>query len=119
MRRTPILLLLLASPALAAPDADFDKLVDEFYAGYSAAHPTEATSLGLHDHDADLDDLSPAGIKREVARLESFRPKFQAIDEKRLSPERAIDLSLVRDSIAADLLNLQQIQPVRHEPAAW
>jgi uncharacterized protein (DUF885 family) len=119
MRRTPLLIIALAAPALAAPDADFDKLVDEFYAGYSAAHPTEATSLGLHDHDADLDDLSPAGIKREVARLESFRPRFQAIDEKKLSPERAIDLQLVRDSIAADLLNLQQIQQVRHEPAAW
>src|SRR4051794_39847371 len=53
-------------------DRAFDKVVDAYYADYSKVHPSSATDLGLHDHDSDLEDVSPEALKVELARLHSF-----------------------------------------------
>ena len=45
-------------------------------------HPEDATALGLHAHDADLDDRTIAGhdknTDREEALLKSFEERFKA-----------------------------------------
>jgi len=108
--------LLAPAPAAATPDSDLDALVDGYYGEYPAARPVDATALGLHEHDGDLDDLSAAGIQREIERLQGWRDRFASVDDKGLSPERAIDATIVRRAIAARLLELGEVQGWRRFP---
>ncbi|MEZ0228824.1 MAG: DUF885 domain-containing protein [Planctomycetota bacterium] len=98
----------------SAADSKFDALVDEYYADYSRVHPSSATDLGIHDHDSDLEDLSPEAIAREAARLGSFATRFAAIDSRTLAPMRAADRALVLSSIDAQLLESERIQGWKH-----
>src|SRR5579883_1265771 len=115
--------LALALPMLAAPparadpaddDARFTYLVGEYFRSWAAAHPTEATDLGLHDHDRSLEDLSPLGVKHEVRRLRHYQAQFHALDGRTLPPAHAADLAMVEGRIAADLLDLERTQPFCH-----
>ncbi len=98
-------------------DAEFDQLVDEYYAGYPAAHPTAATELGLHQQDRALEDYSPNGIATEHARLKWWQTRWSAIAEKnKLSPGRNRDLRLVKQSILSQLVELDDVQGYRRLP---
>ena len=81
-------LLLIAMPTLAhaGPAEDLAKLSDEFWQGALRANPTQATSLGDHRYDDQLDDNTPAGVAKEHKRLEGVEARARAIDEKALSP---------------------------------
>src|SRR5262245_40288105 len=102
--------------AAATPDASFEKLVDEYYGQYSAVYPSSATELGIHDHDGDLEDMSQAAVAKESKRLRGWREKFAAVDEKPLSQMRRADLILLRASIDATLLELEDVQAWKHGP---
>jgi len=80
-------LLLIAMPTLAhaGPAEDLAKLSDEFWQGALRANPTQATSLGDHRYDDQLDDNTPAGVAKEHKRLEGVEARARAIDEKALS----------------------------------
>ena len=80
-------------------DAAFDKLVDDYYAEYPTAHPVAATALGLHDKDAELDDVSEGGVLRELERILAWRNRFAAVDKKHLSAAKATDLEIVLQAI--------------------
>jgi uncharacterized protein (DUF885 family) len=111
---------LLVSPAIAhAGDAAFDKAVDAYYAEYPAAHPTGATELGIHTHDAKLEDLSAAGIAREVKRLKRWKGKLAALYPGDFSPSRRADMALLQASIDASLLDLEEVQGWRHRPDVY
>jgi len=107
------------SSAGEGPDARFDKLVDAYYAEFPAAHPSDATGMGLHDRDADLEDLSEAGVAREVKRLQGWRARFGAFAATGLSQARAADLALLESSIDAALLEALEVQAWRHRPDTY
>jgi len=79
--------------ATAAASRALSKLCDEFWQGWLAANPTEATVLGDHRYDNRLEDITPAGIAREEARLRSVLARAQAIDEKGLTPAERVSRS--------------------------
>ncbi|HTM57216.1 MAG TPA: DUF885 domain-containing protein [Candidatus Udaeobacter sp.] len=62
------------------------RLCDEFWQGTLRASPTEATSLGDHRYDDQLEDNTPIGFTREHKRLEGVLARVRAIDPKSLSP---------------------------------
>ena len=78
-----LLVSLVPGPAHAASEA-LAKLCDEYWQGYLEAHPTAATSLGDRRYDDRLEDISPAGIAREVKRLEGVLARAKAIVPKGL-----------------------------------
>jgi hypothetical protein len=47
----------------------FQNLVETFYDNESRTHPIAATSIGVHDYDAEVDDLSRDGQAKNSARL--------------------------------------------------
>src|SRR5687767_13664800 len=76
--------------AEASDDRPYRALADEFLAGYLAWRPQEGVSLGLHEYDGKVTDLSRASIDREHARLTKFREQLGAIESRQLS--RRVDL---------------------------
>jgi len=104
-----------ASPAWA-DDRAFDALVDAYYAERDRQVPSWATYLGIHTWDAELEDLSKASVDRQLAMLRRWSEKLAAVDAKQLSPARAADLTALRSSLAAQLVDWTQVQPWRHQP---
>ncbi|HEY7955188.1 MAG TPA: DUF885 domain-containing protein, partial [Polyangia bacterium] len=115
-----ILALAIASAAQAKPadsgDARFEALVADYYQEYPAAHPTAATELGLHEHDGDLEDVSQAGIAREVKRLRGWAARFAAVRARALSPYQQNDLAFERTAIASQLVELTEVKSWQRLP---
>jgi uncharacterized protein (DUF885 family) len=87
-----------AAPAKGAaapvtPSGALTKLCDDFWQGWLAAYPTQATVLGDHRYDNRLEDISLAGSAREEVRLKGVLARAQAIDEKALSPAERVSRS--------------------------
>jgi uncharacterized protein (DUF885 family) len=115
--RSFVLVLVVTSAAIAhADDKAFDALVDGYYAEHVKQQPTSATGLGLHAYDAELEDVTAAGMKRQIASLKRWQQKLASVNAGKLSPARAADLTALRSSIEAQLIEDVEIQGWRHQP---
>ena len=112
-----VLVVTRAAAVDSAPgDSAFDALVDEYYSGYPAAHPTAATELGLHQQDSALEDYSSSGITKELERLKSWQGRLGKVDEKTLSPARRRDLRLAKQGTLSQLTELEEVKSYRRLP---
>jgi uncharacterized protein (DUF885 family) len=94
-----VLMLGAPSTTRANPAIELAKLCDEFWQGHLRTYPSEATSLGDHRYDDQLEDNSPAATTRERARLESVHTRALAIGEAALSPADRVTRSvLIRET---------------------
>jgi len=95
-----------------------DQLVDEFLDYEFETSPVLASSLGLTEYDAQLDDLSAAAFEKRDADAEAWLARFRAVADDGLAPEEQIDrdlaVSVLRGrTILADWKNW------RREPLAY
>src|SRR5712671_2586667 len=96
-------------PAESKPSS-FEKLVDEFFDNaYFNFKPTEATSVGFHQYDAQLEDYTKAGVDRNIAALRSYRAKIEAAKPKAGTIEVS-DRDLILHYIDGALLELESIR---------
>ncbi len=132
-----VLLLAISPTANAAPQAAkpgqppttaaaksteserFAHAVDAFVRELGRHYPTEATELGLHEHDADLEDLSPAGIQATLGWLSDWERKLLAIGKQRLKPEEQFDLDLLRHAVAGRRFELTELPTHRRKPLSY
>lgn len=106
------LLTLLASctspvqPSPVQPDTDgtapaasttqrWDRLVDGFLEDYFAVLPAAAVSVGRHDFDGQIPDLSAAGIQRQVQVLDGYRARARAVPPQGLDRDRRFERELM------------------------
>ncbi len=107
-----------AKPAATA-DARLTQLLDTFFDEYVQYYPSEATSVGLHQHDGELEDLSPAGIAREVAWLQKWQTRLGAVELNRLSVDSRLDAQLVQQHIQGLRFDREQLQDHRRRPGFY
>ena len=128
--RTLFLLLLVAaagcrelprsdSSALASEDVAFQALADEFITGYLAWRPQQGTSLGLHEYDGRMTDLSRASWERELERLKQFDRRLDGIRYGRLSERGRYDFRLLRAGLRRELLKLDERKVYTQNPMAY
>lgn len=113
------LALIFAVGARAAPPSAYQTVVSDYFDGEWRASPTAATSAGLHDWDARLDDVSAPAHAREAARLTAILARLKAVDAASLSPIERDDRDILAARIDGQLLQEQTIQPWRHNPATY
>ena len=117
-------LILLFSVSITFPDAaqatqskaDFDKLVDDFFAVYFQYHPTQGTAAGFHQYDPRLEDFSRAGIDAETAALTKMQSQLESFDKSKLSEGDAADLQILQDTIRTRFLEFRDIRMWRKDP---
>src|SRR5579871_4468923 len=98
----------------------FGFVSDQFFSNvYFKFHPTEGTSAGLHQYDSQLEDLSVAGIAREVAALKDYEKKAEAIDARALDASAAADREILLNYIHSELLTLEVIRPWEKNPDTY
>lgn len=110
-----------AQSAVAAPGDEkaFSALVDKLSAEYLRHYPLEATELGVHTYDGEIDDLSPAGIAAELTWLRAWQERLAGVPRAPLSPDSRFDLDLVRQAIAARIYLRAEAQDHRRRPGIY
>jgi uncharacterized protein (DUF885 family) len=103
----------------AADVASFDKLVDDYFDFYFQYHPTAGTQAGFHQYDGKLEDFSRAAIENEISQSKVFLARLDKITKSNLPPESAADVEILRSSIQAGLLDLENVQMWRKDPDTY
>jgi len=110
---------LAALPAQASPTQDDQALVRAYFASEWKAYPVGATSLGVHDGAALLDDVSASAVQAEIARLEATKTALAALDARSLAPMDRDDRDVLAAQIDGQLLEYETVQQWRHNPATY
>jgi uncharacterized protein (DUF885 family) len=121
---TPVLALLLFGcvheqeerPARSMPFAEF---VEAYYAAAFARSPSTATSVGIHDYDAKLEDLSRAGIAARIAELKEQQRQLAKIRRGELSFDADIDAQLIDGELRSKLLDLETLRTWEKNPMGY
>ena len=105
-----------APAAVGSGDARYAALAQTiFFAGFRKS-PSSATDSGLHTYDTKLDDMSAAAIRRRLEVEKGMIARVRAIDPKTLSPEVAIDRTMLIYSLMDDQLQFGTQATWRHNP---
>jgi uncharacterized protein (DUF885 family) len=78
-------------PAAGSGDAAFKQVATEILEDLFKRRPTQATDLGIHKYDAELDDYSAAAVKAESDAARAFKTRLAAIDPASLSLDQQLD----------------------------
>jgi uncharacterized protein (DUF885 family) len=108
-----------AQPQSGPGDAAFNRLADEFIAGYLAWRPLAATTLGLHEHDGKITDYTRESIQRELARLLEAQRQFSAISPESLGRESRFDWQILMTGIRGELFHFQEMAVYTRNPMTY
>ena len=97
--------------------AQWNALADDFLDNaYLKFQPTQATVLGLHQYDSQLEDYSRQGIDREVAVFRTFEQRVSSFNADGLTQAQSGDREMVLGNIRGTLLDLQEIRQWQTNP---
>jgi uncharacterized protein (DUF885 family) len=113
------LICLALAPAINAKSRTFHQLVDAYFEGYFKANPSQATGVGFHQYDHQLEDFSLAAHQRNRRMLLAYLAEFQAINPSPLSQADRDDREIMIALIHSGLLEEDRIQMWRKNPDAY
>jgi len=93
-------LLAFAAPAAAAPADDFRTILAEHYAWLLRENPTEATALGVRDHDGRIRDISPAARDLRASQAQAFLDRMNRIEPDALPPADRVNYAILRRDLS-------------------
>jgi len=97
-------------------DAKFAELARHVLDDHYKRHPSQSTDLGLHQYDAQLEDMSEAAVRGEVEALKAFQTQLRALDATTLTPEKYLDYEQVDRSLQAGIISLDRIRQWTKDP---
>lgn len=113
------LLCLSLAQSAGAQSRSFHEVVDAYFQDYFKANPSQATSVGFHQYDRQLEDFSIAAHQRNRRMLLAYLAEFQAINPRTLRPLERDDREIMIALIHSGLLEEDQIQMWRKNPDAY
>src|SRR5438874_6047024 len=94
-------------------------LADELLAEYFRLSPVHATEIGIHDYDGLWPDLTDAGREERSGFLHSALERIDALDSNDLSRDDAIDRSVLRSFMDADLFASEVLDEPAWSPMSY
>ena len=107
-----------ASPK-TSPDAEFQKLSEEYLRGYLAWRPSIGMSLGLHEYDGLVTDFRRASLDAELRRLKEFDAKLARLNMRDLTRETSFDYRLLQSTIRAEIFGFEAAQAYARNPMSY
>ncbi len=110
------------NPAPKAPTpealatAEFNGMVDHYFDAYFRFHPTEASYVGFHQYDNQLENFSQKSRDAELSFLLEAKQGAGYMHTEFLNEEQRIDLKLISNAINARILELQEIRMWQKNP---
>jgi uncharacterized protein (DUF885 family) len=109
-----------AGGAIAMDDEAIAKACQAYVDLLVEIHPEQATGLGLHQRDTDLDDRTPWGIERDLGKLEKM---LASLDERFRSPRASrtalTDLALLKHMLAVEVRSTREQRPHERRPGFY
>ncbi len=99
------------SAAARPQDAAFTALAGEYLQDIFRRQPTQATDLGIHKYDDQLENYSRQGVMDAIAAARGFRDRVNAIDPSALSPDKQLDREQLLHAIDSRILMLAVVRP--------
>ncbi len=93
-------ILALSAPALAGAPEDFKALEDDYWAFTLREYPTFASSVGVHDYDDRLGDISLAAEDRRAAASTAYLKRLDAIADTGLSPADRVNKAILHRTLS-------------------
>ena len=100
-------------------DAFFEAAARRYLDEMLALTPVEATALGDHRHDGELDDVSADGFARREALAHTLMVQLQGIDLARVSRANQVDIRLLSNRLQTQLWHIQKLQEWRWNPLLY
>ena len=100
-----------ASSATESNDQAFTAVAHQYLEDLYRRQPTQATYLGIHKYDDQLEDYSRQAVTEAVAAARAFRDRVSAIDPATLSPDNQLDREQLLHAIDSRLLTLEVVRP--------
>ncbi|MDX6530783.1 MAG: hypothetical protein QOH41_3073 [Blastocatellia bacterium] len=110
---------LLMSTSISAKPRTFHELVDAYFEDYFKANPSQATSVGFHQYDRQLEEFSLAAHQSNRQRLLAYLKDFQSISPRTLSQNDRNDREIMIASIQSNLLEEDRVQMWRKNPDSY
>ena len=104
------------APLDCKADADFDRLVDDYFAFAFSVSPTWGTSAGFHEYDQKLEDLSKGALKKNLNTNKAFLARLQKISVAKLSRQRQLDRLLLMTFIKAQIFDQEELRWLQRDP---
>src|SRR6476620_2720812 len=98
-------------PASEATDAAFTAIAAEYLEDLYRRQPTQATDLGIHKYDDQLENYSRQAVMDSVASARQFRDRVNAIDPSSLSADKQLDREQLLHAIDSRVLMLDVVRP--------
>ena len=105
--------------AMPAEAQSFQNVVETFYGDEFRTHPIAATDIGVHDYDAEVDDMSRDGQAKNIARLHRALDAFIAIDPANLSAGERDDREMLINSMKGKLLDIETVRYWQKDPDVY
>ncbi len=117
-------ILLIAARQPASQEHDVEELAKNFLYASLALDPVSATLQGYHEHNGqNLDELwadySPAGIERARDFFHHAIAEANRLSQAQLPLELQGDLDVIKLAAESQALDLDRIQPYRHNPTVY
>lgn len=97
----------------------FEKIENQYLAGYLAWRPQLGTALGWHQYDGKVTDFSQPSLEAELARLKSFDHQLAELDTNALSAAAFYDYRLLRGSIRRELFTFEDMRSYWANPMTY
>jgi uncharacterized protein (DUF885 family) len=102
---------LFAHGALAATaDETFESLAEAYLGDLTLLSPVNATVIGDHSADDQLDDVSAAARERRLQKYRDYLAKLAAIDMDALSRANQVDAGMLRNELESSAWSLETLQ---------
>ena len=111
-----------ATPAAAdtaQADAQFTALSQRALDGWFQLSPVNATQIGEHKYDAELDDLSTAGRQKGLDFGKKILAELDALDASKLSRENQVDAAILRNQLQYDIWSTETLQGWAWDPQIY
>ena len=97
----------------------FQQIVDAYFDDYFKTNPSQATSVGFHQYDHQLEDFSLSAHQRNRRKLVEYLAAFQALNPRALSPLERDDREIMIVTIHSLLLEEDRVQMWRKNPDTY
>ncbi|HYT49773.1 MAG TPA: DUF885 domain-containing protein [Pyrinomonadaceae bacterium] len=105
--------------SIDAQPRTFHELVDAYFEDYFKTNPSQATSVGFHQYDHQLEDFSLAAHETNRRKLVEYLAAFQALNPRMLSAMERDDREIMMATIHSLLLEEDRVQMWRKNPDSY
>jgi uncharacterized protein (DUF885 family) len=102
--------LSLAANGETATDEAFRNLANEYISDLTNLSPVNATLIGDHSADGDLDRVDAAGREETLSLLHEYMEALQALDRHELSRASQVDAELLLHELESSIWSIEQLQ---------